>query len=144
LHDGALVGGKFGERGGEGGAEIFFVGIFRGREKFQSFGGELFVVFGARAASAHEVNSGVVGETEEEGAFIAGSGEEVGLTSEFGENFLQHFAGIVLVAREVEEEREQCRSLLVIQAGDFLAHCSLNKDASGMQFCLGKIICEFL
>ena len=72
MNHGALVGWEFAKGGGEFGAKGSFVGIARRGERGEMLHAKLLVMFGACAASPHQVNGGVMREPKEESAFVAG------------------------------------------------------------------------
>lgn len=122
MNDGALISREFAESGGEFGAEGGFVGVVGRGEGGELFRAELLVVFGARAAAAHQVNRGIVGEAQEKGAFVAGVGEQIGLAGEFDENFLEDVARVGFVAGEIQKEREQRWRVFVVEPFEFGRH----------------------
>src|SRR5262249_44913325 len=123
VQDGALVGREFSHGVGKGGAEGGFIGVSGGSENGQGFGGEVFGGLVTGGAAADEVDSGIMGEADEEMAFVAGVFQEVGLAGELDEDLLEEVAGIVFVAGEIEQEGKQRLGVLVVQPFDVGGHC---------------------
>src|SRR5258708_1488820 len=70
----------------------------------------------ARAAAAHQVNGGIMGEPDEESPLVADAGEQVRLPGEFYKNVLQEVVCVVLVPRQTQQEAEQSLGVVVIKS----------------------------
>jgi len=84
------------------------------------------VVFAlARGTAADEVKSEIMGSGEQEGACVAGAVEQVGPAGDLSEDLLQQVARVGLVARQVQQEREQRLRMPVVELFQRLAHLAV-------------------
>jgi hypothetical protein len=117
-----LVGREFAERSRKFSPKGGFVGIGSSGKRGNDFFPKLLVVPGARAATAHQVNGRIVRQPNQEGALIASGPQQLGLARKFDKHVLQHVAGVILVAGEIQQECEQRLRVFVVQPFDSSRH----------------------
>jgi hypothetical protein len=93
--------------------------ITRRRKYGYRFGAEELVIFLARTPPAHQVNCGMVSQADEECPLIPRLPEQFRLAGQPNENLLKQIARIVLVAGEIQEEREQPIGVFVVDSLKF-------------------------
>src|SRR4051794_23914260 len=98
MDDGALIGREVGEGLGQSAAKFLFIRVGGGGENGLGIGGQLFILFLARAAASDEVDGQIMGEAEEIGAGFADVGQGIRIAGEFDEEFLEEVAGVGFVA----------------------------------------------
>src|SRR5437016_12189550 len=97
-------------------------------------------MFFSRSTAAHEVNRGVVRESDEERPLLPRGAEQFGTPRQLGENFLKHVARVVLVAGEIQQEGEQRLGVVVVQPFEVGRHRFYLYDARGVMICLAKFV----
>ena len=121
MDDSPLIFRQFTQSLGKFLTEQLFIRIVSGSERRKLLGGKVFLGAVAAGTAAHEVHSSVVCEADEESPFIPHPGEVNRLTGEPNKNFLQHIAGIRLIAREVQEKGKKGLRVLVVEPFDIRA-----------------------
>jgi hypothetical protein len=122
MHDGALLLGQIGEGESDGLAKGLVLRVPRRLEKMRSLAGEAGLILRARGAAPEKIARGVVGKPEQKRALVVNTVEQRRPARELEKELLQRVAGIGLIARDIEQEREEGIRVLVVKAREVIGH----------------------